>query len=74
MKVTVVKKESLLNKFMKGVKNLFKRDLIKNKIYAVIFLLIGYIVELLSNDATVFVFMLIFFAIPLFFAKENVID
>ena len=26
MKVTVVKKESLLNKFMKGVKNLFKRD------------------------------------------------
>lgn len=74
MKVTVVKKESLLNKFMKGVKNLFKRDLIKNKIYAVIFLLIGYIVELLSNDATVLVFMLIFFAIPLFFAKENVID
>ena len=74
MKVTVVKKESLLNKFMKGVKNLFKRDLIKNKIYAVIFLLIGYIVELLSNDVTVFVFMLIFFAIPLFFAKENVID
>lgn len=74
MKITAEKKESLLNKFMKGAKNLFKRELLKNKIYAVIFLLIGYVVELLSNDATVFVFMLIFFAIPLFFAKENVIN
>ncbi len=43
---------------------------LKNKVYAVLLLVCGYVPVLIDNDATVFVFMLMF-AGPLFFAKEN---
>lgn len=74
MKVTVVRKETLVDKIKKGIKNLFRRDLIRNKVYSSIFMLIGYCtIHLLEGDATVFLFTLVL-GLPVFFAKENVID
>lgn len=47
-----------------------KRELIKNKLYAIIFILIGAVSILIDQDGTFFIFALMF-GIPLFFAKEN---
>ena len=51
------------------MKNYFKRTW-KNKIFALILLLCGYIPMYVEKDATAFVFMLIF-AVPLFFASKD---
>lgn len=47
-----------------------KRELIKNKLYAIIFILIGAVSILIDQDTTFFIFALMF-GIPLFFAKDN---
>lgn len=74
MKIIATRKENLLDKIMKGIKRLFKRDLIKNKIYSTLIMLIGYCSMLLANgDGTAFIFTLII-GLPIFFAKENCID
>ena len=43
---------------------------LKNKLYAVVLLICGYLPVLIDKDSTVLVFFA-FIAIPLFFAKEN---
>jgi hypothetical protein len=49
---------------------MWKRELLKNKIYAVLFIMLGVLSVLIEYDATFFVFALML-GIPLFFAKEN---
>ena len=46
----------------------------KNKIVALGFAALGYITIGIDNDATAFVFILLCFALPLFFARTNHID
>ncbi len=43
---------------------------LKNKLYAVVLLICGYLPVLIDKDVTALVFFA-FIAIPLFFAKEN---
>lgn len=43
---------------------------LKNKLYAVVLLICGYLPVLIDKDATALVFFA-FIVIPLFFAKEN---
>lgn len=50
-----------------------KQSTKKNKIYALILIIIGIIPIFIEKDATPLIFFL-FFAVPLFFAKKNVID
>ena len=50
-------------------KNYIKRTW-KNKLIAIIFIILGYITTIPENDATAFVFILLF-AIPLFFANKD---
>lgn len=47
-----------------------KHKLIKNKLFAIIFVAVGILAVKLINDGTFFVFALMF-GIPLFFSKEN---
>lgn len=49
---------------------MFRRKLIKNKLYSVVLILIGIIPILIEGDATALVFFLMI-GLPLFFAKEN---
>lgn len=44
--------------------------MVKNKIMAVVFALLGYYSTLVDGDWTVFIFLLIV-SIPLFFSKES---
>lgn len=46
----------------------------KNKVAALALALIGYLSTFIDGDATAFVFLLICFAVPLFFARRNHID
>lgn len=46
---------------------------LKNKLWATILLVLGYITLLISNDATAMIFLMII-AVPLLFAKENWIN
>lgn len=43
---------------------------LKNKLYAVVLLICGYLPVLIDKDATALVFFA-FISMPLFFAKEN---
>lgn len=43
---------------------------LKNKLYAVVLLICGYLPVLIDKDATALVFLTLI-AVPLFFAKEN---
>jgi hypothetical protein len=43
---------------------------LKNKLYAVVLLICGYLPALIVKDATALVFLALI-AVPLFFAKEN---
>ncbi len=43
---------------------------LKNKLYAILLLMAGYVPVLIDGDGTALV-VLAFIAIPLFFAKEN---
>ena len=67
----IKRKEGLFIRIMKG---LFNRKLLKNKLYALIMILIGYVsIHITEGDCTAFVLMLML-AIPVFFSKENVIN
>ena len=64
------RKEGLMKRIMKG---LFNRKTLKNKIYSLALILVGYIsIHLLDGDATAFIVSLML-GIPVFFSKENVI-
>lgn len=47
-----------------------QRSLIKNKLYALVLILIGVVPILIDQDGTFFIFALMI-GLPLFFAKEN---
>lgn len=49
---------------------MMRRDLIKNKIYGIIFIMIGALTVPIEWDATFFLFTLML-GIPLFVAREN---
>ena len=49
---------------------MWKQKLLKNKLYALVLILIGVVPILIDQDGTFFAFVLTL-AIPLFFAKEN---
>lgn len=54
------------------MKKVFRPELIKNKLFATAFILIGLPVVLLDNDATVLVFALMI-GVPMFFSKTSYI-
>lgn len=58
--VTMVEKED----------KMWQRSLIKNKLYALVLMLIGVVPILIDRDGTFFIFTLML-GLPLFFAKEN---
>lgn len=65
------RKEGLLERIVKW---LFNKKLLKNKVYSLGLMLIGYFtIGLLDGDCTAFVFTLLF-GLPVFFAKRNVIN
>lgn len=49
---------------------MWQRSLIKNKLYALVLILIGVVPILIERDGTFFVFALTI-GLPLFFSKEN---
>lgn len=49
---------------------MFRKELMKNKLYAVLFVMIGVVSMLMSLDATFFIFTLVV-GVLLFFSKEN---
>jgi hypothetical protein len=49
---------------------MWKRELLKNKLYALLLVIIGALSVLIEYDVTFFIFTLMF-GLPLFFAKEN---
>lgn len=49
---------------------MWKPELRKNKIYAVVLLALGWLSMLLDQDATAFLFLAML-VVPLFFAKRN---
>ena len=49
---------------------MWRRELLKNKLYALALILIGLVPILIERDGTVFILALII-GLPLFFAKEN---
>ncbi len=49
---------------------MWRRELLKNKIYSVLFILLGALSVLIEYDGTFFVFTLMV-GIPMFFSKEN---
>lgn len=51
---------------------MWKRKLLKNKLFSVALITVGVLSVLIEYDATIFVFTLMM-GIPLFFAKENCI-
>lgn len=70
MKNLNVKNES---KFMKGLKKIAKRKLFKNKLFSIILTILGLItIKMSDGNITAFIFIE-FIAVPLFFAKENLI-
>ncbi len=73
MEKQMKRKEGLLVKIMKGIKSISKRKLFKNKVYSILMMILGYLsINLLEGDGTVFIMSLIL-ALPIFFARENVI-
>ena len=71
MKKQIKRKEGLL---MRILKRIFNVKLLKNKLYSSLLMLVGYLsMLLLEGDGTVFIFTLMI-GIPVFFAKENVIN
>ena len=49
---------------------MWKRELLKNKLYALVLILIGLVPILIERDVTFFIFALMI-GLPLFFAKKN---
>ncbi len=49
---------------------MWKKELLKNKLYALLLVIIGALSILIEHDGTFFIFALII-GLPLFFAKEN---
>ena len=49
---------------------MWKRELLKNKIYSFLFILLGALSVLIEYDGTFFIFALTI-GLPLFFSKEN---
>ena len=49
---------------------MWRRELVKNKIYSIIFILLGAMSIFIECDSTFFIFALIL-GLPLFFAREN---
>jgi len=49
---------------------MWRRELIKNKIYSLVLILIGVVPILINQDGTFFIFALML-GVPLFLAKEN---
>ena len=64
------KKEGLLRRIVKW---LFNKKLLKNKVYALILMTVGYLSMFIEMDCTGFVFTLLF-GLPVFFSNENVIN
>jgi hypothetical protein len=49
---------------------MWRRELFKNKLYALVLILIGLVPILIERDGAFFIFALMI-GLPLFFAKEN---
>lgn len=68
--VSQCRKVSIETRMIFEVIPMWKPELRKNKIYAVVLLGIGWLIMLLDQDATAF-FSLAMLAVPLFFARER---
>ena len=68
--VKFMKRESLLERIVKWI---FNKKLLKNKVYSLAMMLIGYFtIGIAEGDCTIFLFTLLL-GLPLFFSKENYI-
>ena len=66
-----IKKEGLLGKILRW---LFDKDLLRNKVVALVIMLLGALTMIISHgDCTAFV-LTILIGLPVLFAKENLID
>lgn len=68
-KVIKRRKENLLERVVKW---LFNRKLLKNKLYSILLMLVGYVSIKIVGDGTAFIFTLCI-GLPVFFANENVV-
>lgn len=69
MRKVMRKKEGLLERIVKW---LFNKKLLKNKLYSILLMLVGYVSIGICGDGTAFVFTLLI-GLPVFFANENVV-
>lgn len=70
MKIEVNKKESLV---LNVLRRLFDKKLLKNKVYSMGLMLLGYLTVIVSGgDSTAFIFTLMM-GLPIFFSDENCI-
>lgn len=60
------------DKYIKSIKGYFHRTY-KNKVCALLMLILGLLTTLICEDGTAFVFLTVVFALPLFLSKENCI-
>lgn len=72
MRRQMKRKEGLVERFVKWFKRFSKRKLFKNKVYSTLLMIMGYVAMQLTKEVTVFIFVLML-ALPVFFARENVI-
>lgn len=54
------------------MRNIFKKDLLVNKLFATLLIALGWLTTLIDGDGTAFV-LLAFVGVGVFFAKTNVI-
>lgn len=61
-----------ISKYIKGIVGYFRRTY-RNKVCGLLILILGLLSTLICEDGTAFVFLTVFFALPLFLSKENCI-
>ena len=73
MKVRIKRKEGLLKRLVKKIKKLCSRRFLKNKIYGILLIVIGYFSMNLLGDGTAFILLSIL-GLIVFFETEYGID
>lgn len=66
--VTMVEQEPAKTTFKEDI--MWRRELLRNKIYSLLLILIGVVPILIDRDGTFFIFALLI-GLPLFFSKKN---
>lgn len=73
MKKLNVKRKGIFKAILNKIIYITKNETFKNKIMAIVLIILGVLSIILLNDITVFI-LILFIAIPLLIAKRNWID